>query len=74
MKRRLALASEWSSGIPYANRAANLDSGTGVRLQKGTTVFDDVERDCLYGELGRDLFLADLADRTWDRRVDEFVN
>ncbi len=69
----LGLVAEWSSDNSYANRASRLGAGPGVRLQNGTTAFDDGERDYLYGETGRDLFFADLVDSLWDRGVDEFA-
>ncbi len=75
-----ALSAEWSSARSYDERASSLFNGTGpnlagsgMHLLEGATVFDDGERDYLYGELGRDLFFADSIDRYWDRRPDEIL-
>jgi Ca2+-binding RTX toxin-like protein len=62
----LRLLEEWSSGRSYAERVANLRDGsgpllggTGLRLQKGTTVFDDPDGDAMTSSSGVDWFFSD---------------
>jgi Ca2+-binding RTX toxin-like protein len=63
-----AILDEWTSARTYSERVANLRtgsgpvlSGTGVSLQKGVTVFDDVSTDVLVGGADLDWFLYDLT-------------
>jgi Ca2+-binding RTX toxin-like protein len=65
---------EWSSGAPYAQRVANVLGGTGpalsgsgTRLRRGITLFDDSARDRLFGGLDEDLFFSDPLDLNSDR-------
>ena len=68
-----ALSTQWNSAGSYVTRAASITKGSGDRLKKGTTVFNDGRTDYLNGESGRDLFFADLADQFWDRSADEIL-
>jgi Ca2+-binding RTX toxin-like protein len=78
----LAILEEWNSDRSYDDRIANLRSGagpslegTGVKLEKGLTVFDDGERDYLRGYGGQDWFLFDpLEDRVRDLKTYERAN
>lgn len=71
-----AISADWRTGDLLALRLARLDSGlpSGVRLQKGATVFDDLSADRLQGNFGTDAVFAGVADDPgyiagWDRLV-----
>ena len=63
----LALEDEWSSGKEYAVRIGNISGenaladrlNQGFFLIMGSTVFDDGDRDVVYGGLGLDWFFCD---------------
>jgi large repetitive protein len=78
-----AIFREWTSTAPYADRVQNLLTGAGsnlngIKLEAGTTVFDDGNVDSLTGNLGMDLFFANLSgsgvfDLITDRTSQEIV-
>lgn len=62
----LKLWEEWTSSRPYTERLANLRDGvgpvlggTGLRLHKSMSVFDDLNADVLTGSAGLDWFFFD---------------
>ncbi len=78
----LRLSAEWGSGRSSAERVANLRDGsgpllggTGLRLRKGTTVFDDLEADVLTSSSGVDWFFFDpLKDKRTGRTGGEVTD
>jgi Ca2+-binding RTX toxin-like protein len=76
------IAQEWTSSRKYRDRVANLRSATGpvleatgIKLQKGVTVFDDAEVDKLLGGGDLDWLLYDLSrDRALDKSRSEKTN
>ncbi len=74
------LSAEWKSGSTYESRARSIHNGTGsnlagsgVFLQKNSSVFDDGEVDRVFGQTDRDLFFAELTDRLFDIVNNEWV-
>jgi hypothetical protein len=78
----LKLWEEWSSERPYATRVANLRDGvgsvldgTGLRLRKGTTVFDDLDSDVMTGSSSLDWFFSDpLMDKLTGKQSEEAMD
>ena len=78
----LAIEAEWTSGKEYAVRIGNITGENALAdrlndnfyLLKGTTVFDDGDRDVVYGGLGLDWFFADPSEDQvlvlWNERRD----
>jgi Ca2+-binding RTX toxin-like protein len=74
----LAMLAEWiSSERDYSMRVANIQGiGSGSRLNgnyffNASTVFDDQDRDHLFGKKGRDWFFANLGEDEAKREKDE---
>lgn len=66
----LKLRAEWNSDRSYADRVANLENGTGpvlggsgLSLQQGTTVLNDLAADNLIGGAGLEWFFVDPTDQ-----------
>jgi Ca2+-binding RTX toxin-like protein len=78
----LAILAEWTSSRTYAQRVANLRNAggpvlgdSGIKLQRGETVFDDTEVDTLLGGADLDwLFFDPTRDRAWDKLGSEAAN
>lgn len=66
-----ALLDAWTARDSYNNRVNAIRTGAGnlngIKLEAGTTVFDDDATDALVGQRGRDWFFGDTggADRDW---------
>jgi Ca2+-binding RTX toxin-like protein len=64
----MAILAEWTSSRSFTERVANLQDGlgpilygTGIKLKKGQTVFDDADVDSLVGAADLDWFLYDAT-------------
>jgi hypothetical protein len=66
-----AILAEWSSGLSYPIRVAELMDGNRDVSLNDATVLDDLARNLLAGGPGRDWFLGFAADRVVDRRPNE---
>ena len=62
----LAILEEWMATGRYENRVENIRTGTGpnleatgIKLEQGTTVFDDGELDEIIGAHGKDWLFYD---------------
>lgn len=78
----LKLLDEWTSNRNYSVRVSNVNQGvgpvldgSGLKLKKGTTVFDDTSEDELTGASGMDWYMfGSPQDRVTDRKTGEAVN
>ena len=72
---------EWNRTILYENRANHILtgtgsqlSGTGTKLRKGETVFNDDVADQVFGGNKREFFFFDYLDQMEDRTDEEWAN
>jgi Ca2+-binding RTX toxin-like protein len=71
-----AILAEWNSQRSFCKRVKNLKNGSGSDdrlngpffLQRGITVFDDSDRDCMTGSRGKDWFISFDGDKLTDNK------
>jgi len=71
-----AILAEWNSQRSFCKRVKNLKNGSGSDdrlngpffLQRGITVFDDSDRDCMTGSRGKDWLISFDGDKLTDNK------